>query len=134
VTGSANLDLVRSIYADWERGDYKSAEWADPGIEYTLDEFGVFSRESWKGLVGMAQGARARIEVIKDFRLQAQEYRELDDNRVLVVDRRTGRMKHSGIELPSVGAHLFNIHRGRVTRLIAYHDRERALADLGLER
>ena len=64
-----------------------------------------------------------------------EEYRELDDERVLVLCRGSGRGKRSGLELEqmrSEAASLVHVRDGRVTRLVIYWQRENAFADLGL--
>jgi ketosteroid isomerase-like protein len=132
IVDSPNLDLVRSIYADWEQGDFSSAEWADPEIEYTrVGELAPAG--TWKGLRRMAEGAREVLEAYEDLRIEAEEYSELDGERVFVLDRRSGRGKRSGLQIAGLGAHLFHIRAGKVTRLVDCPDRGRALADLGLE-
>ena len=131
---SANLDLVRSICADWGRGDYRSAEWADPEIEFEIADGPSPGR--WTGLAGMAEGWRTWLETWEGFRQEADEYRTLDDERVLVFFHSTGRGKTSGLDLAqmhSAGAGLFHVRDGKVTKFVVYLDRDRALADLGLE-
>jgi ketosteroid isomerase-like protein len=130
---SANMDLVRSIYADWELGDFSWAEWAHPEIEYVLADGP--EPGGWTGLAGMAEGFRDYLSLWQNMRPEADEYRELDAERVLVFHRLTGRGKTSGLELGQMrtkGAYVFHIRGGKVTRLVAYMDSERALADLGL--
>jgi len=127
-----NLDLVRSIYATWERGDFQSTDWADSDIDYEYAEGP--SPGTWKGLDGMAEGFREWLSTWEDFHLSAEAYRQLDGERVIVLDRLSGHGKISGLEIGQAkGATLFHVRGGKVTRLVIYWDRERALADLGLE-
>ena len=131
---SENLDLVRSIYAAWERGDWSSADWADPAIEYVIADGP--DPESATGLESMAAAWRGVMSGWEELRIEVDEYRQLDDERVLVLFRRSGRGKRSGLELgemQSKGAVLFQVHDSKVTTLVWYWDRDRALADLGLE-
>jgi ketosteroid isomerase-like protein len=133
---SANLDLVRSIYADWERGDWSSAAWADPDIEHVMvDEPGA---RTVTGRVAMADAWRAFLSSWTEYRVEPVEYRELDDERIFVLVRARGRGASSGLDLGEAtrgtsGANLFHIREGTVIRLAAYIDYDRALADLGLD-
>jgi len=133
VTDSPNLDLVRSIYADWERGDWTSAEWADPEIEFVIaDGPSVFST---KGVARMAEGWRDWLGAWEGFRMEANEFRELDGDRVLVLHRYSGRGKTSGLDLGQMQAQaaiLLHLRGGKVMRLVGYNDRAHAFADLGL--
>src|SRR5436309_113846 len=112
--GSPNLELVRSIYAAWERGDFSSAEWAHPEIEFVAadgPEPGTLI-----GLAGMAEWMRDWLGAWEDFGLEAEEYSELDRERVLVLDHLSGRGKTSGLELGqtrAAGAWLFHIREDK---------------------
>lgn len=130
---SANLDLVRSIYENWERGDFHSADWAHPDIEYV--HAGGPAPGVWTGVPAMAQAFRDWLRAWNNYRVEAHEFRELDDERVLTLIRLSGRGKTSGLDLEQIwatSANLFHVRDGKVTRLVLYLDRDRALADLGL--
>ena len=131
---SANLDLVRSIYADWERGDFSRTDWIDPEIEYVRPDGPAPAIA--KGRSALASAMRDFLSVWEHLRIEAEGYRELDTERVLVPNRYVGRGKGSRLEvgqMRSVGAGLFHMCEGKVVKLVYYWDRDRALADLGLE-
>jgi ketosteroid isomerase-like protein len=130
---SAKLDLVRSINAAHERGDFSSIDWAHPEIEYVIADGPSPGR--WIGPAGMAESFRENLIGWKDFRTEADEYRELDDERVLVLTRSTAQGKAGGLvvgQMRTKGAVLYHVSGGKVTRLVYYWEREHALADVGL--
>jgi ketosteroid isomerase-like protein len=131
---SENLDLVRSIYADWERGDWSSAEWADPEIEWVQAE--GLEPGSWTGVAAMKEAWRSFGTAWDDFRAEVEDYRELEHERVLVLFHRSGSGKTSGLDLGDLatkGATVFDVNDGKVVRIVAYWDRDHALTDLGIK-
>ena len=71
----------------------------------------------------------------EEFRVEPEEYRQLDDERVLVLSHFSGRGRTSGLDVRQMrtkGAELFHVRGQKVTRLVIWGHRERALAELGL--
>ena len=128
---SGNVELARSIFAAWERGDFSSSEWMHPEIEWVIADGP--DPGTWKGPGAIADAMRDQLSNWEDWRVEAEEVREIDDERVLVLTRAFGRGRTSGAEIANKRAHLLHIRGGKVTKAVYYHDREQALADLGLE-
>jgi ketosteroid isomerase-like protein len=105
---------------------------ADPEIAFVIADGPSPGR--WTGQAA-ANGYREVLSAWEDFRFAAEEYRELDSQRVLVLISWSGRGKASGLEIGRMrakGAGVYRVRDGKVIEIVHYWDRERALADLGL--
>ena len=125
-----NVEFVRSIFTAWERGDFSSADWAHPEVELVVADGPISG--SWTGVPAMTNAWRDTLTLFEEMRTEAEEYRALDDERVLVLMRLIGRGKTSGLDVGDLamkGANLFHVRGGKVTKLVLYWDRERAVAD-----
>jgi ketosteroid isomerase-like protein len=131
---SATVDLVRSIYAAWERGDYfTSTDWADPEIEFVVMD--GLNPGALRGAAALEANWREFQGAWEDYGMKTEAYRQLDDERILVMVRLSGRGKASGLEVAQTGtraATIFHVRGGKVRKLVVYWDGDRALADLGL--
>jgi ketosteroid isomerase-like protein len=130
---SPNLELVRSICAEWERDSYSSLDWAHPEIEFVIED--IPGSGSWRGVPAMVAAWRDFLEAWEGHLIEVDEYRELDADRVLTLGAFKARGKASGVDveqLRTTGANVFYLRDGKVIKFVIYFDRGHALADLGL--
>jgi ketosteroid isomerase-like protein len=132
---SANVELVESICADWARGEYRSIDWAHPDIEFEIAD--LPDSATHRGVASMARAWQEFLTAWSGHAAVPDDVRELDEERILVLGHLTAHGKASGLEVGQVralGANLFHIRDGKVTRLVVYFNRDHAFADLGLAR
>jgi ketosteroid isomerase-like protein len=123
-----NVEIVQSIFASWTEGDFSSADWADPEIEFrSIAEYG-----ETHGVAAMAKRWRGWLTAFEHFSSHAEEYLEAGD-RVLVMTRFRGAGRGSDAPIGDFpGACLFTLREGKVVRLVLFTDRREALEAAGL--
>ena len=84
---SENLDLVRSLFADWERGDFTRIDWADPDIEFAWPEGLDALPGPRRGRQALAEDWRTTMAAWDNLSVTAEEYRELDEELITVLHR-----------------------------------------------
>jgi ketosteroid isomerase-like protein len=131
---TANLDVVRSILANWERGDLSSVDWAERDIDFVFADGP--EPGTHVGRAAMQELFRSWLNSFASFRLLADRVIEVDSHQVLALTHAGGHGKTSGVDLAEAGsafAHLFELRDGKVARLVVYFNRHHALTELGLE-
>jgi uncharacterized protein len=122
-----NADLVRPIYEEWGRGNWRPRfDVYDPAMEWGWsDEF--------PGLGGVYEDhedpnprLRAWLNGWEDWRAEADDFIEIGDY-VVVLARYYGRGKGSGVEIRQGGAHVFKFRDGKVIRLEIFATRAKAI-------
>lgn len=127
-----NVELIRGLYRRWERGDFATAEFFDPDIEFVRVGSGVAAAAgAWKGIDEMWKASVEWLEAWENMRLEPRRYVDLGD-RVLAIVRQTSRGRRSGVELDQENGQLFTIHQGKVVRWVAYWEASEALEAVGL--
>src|SRR5262245_28224225 len=127
-----NVQIVKKIYEAWEQGDFSSAEWADPEIEYTA---AGPDPAVYKGVGEMGRVWAEWLRHWQDYRVIGQEFIDAGEE-VVVLQTFAGRGKESGAPVDDMrGAAVLTVGpTGKVTRFRGFTDQDEALAAAGVSR
>lgn len=125
---SENLEIVRSIYDGWLRGD--------PCIDRFDEEMVMLESSSLPGAAS-AHGIEAVRRYLESFarhwdeiRFEPSEYIAAGDQVVVVADL-IGRGKSSGVPVKRTWAYVWTVQAGKPVRMEGFADRAAALEALG---
>jgi len=125
-----HAETVRRIYERWSRGDFSTVEAYHPEIEFEMPDWPEGS--SARGVEGMNRAWRAALGAWDDFRAEADELIEADQNVIVTVNRLRASGKGSGAPVEARTACVWTFAAGKVVRLALYWNVARALEVAGV--
>jgi ketosteroid isomerase-like protein len=128
-----NVEIVRRLYASWERGDLQTADFFDVDVEHSRigSELPGINGD-WRGIEDFGVALASYLDALADLHIEAERIIDLGGDRVLVLARQTARGKTSGLPWEHELGDLFTLRDGKVLRYASYWDRADALEAAGV--
>jgi ketosteroid isomerase-like protein len=128
-----NLDIVRTIYAEWRRGNMKAGvDRFDPGIAFESFLPDAPERVVARGPAEVEAFLRGFLSHWRDYRIFGDDYSEAGPTRVFVSGRQSGVGRESGVAVEDTLFSVWTFRSGKVVHLVFERDRQRALEAAGL--
>src|SRR5512133_1673553 len=128
-----NVEVVRRMLQAFADGGLDAmAEFWDPDIDWRAAEGAVDDVGEMHGPVAVRRYVQDWIDTFDDFSVVAEELRDVGDDRVLAIQRVTGRAKLSGTETDLRYAVVYTVRDGKVVRGREYLSIDEALEAVGL--
>jgi ketosteroid isomerase-like protein len=125
------VDVVRSLHAAWERGDYSSVDWAHDEIEFVMQADFFPEPGTYHGLAAMRRAWSGWLRAWDGFRISESGLIDLND-RVVAFYTIRARGRSSGIDVEARVANVFIFRAGKVVRLELV-TRAQGLKEAGIE-
>jgi ketosteroid isomerase-like protein len=126
-----NVDIVRSSYDAYARGDLEAAlRVADPEIE--LYDHDILDAREYRGIDGVLRWQADWESSWESWRWEPEDFIETG-NRVVAILRVYAKGRHSGVNVERVDGAVWTLTGGKCVRLDYVGSREQALKAVGLE-
>ena len=129
-----NVEIVRLILAEWERGDFRApVKLLDP--EMTFETFMPDAKEKVvaHGTAEFQAFTRDWLAQWRSYRIVGERFQAVGRDKVFASVRQVAIGQHSGVEVESPGFSLWTLRAGKVIKLSLHYDRDMALEAAGLE-
>ena len=128
-----NVEIVRRMLQAFADGGLDAmAEFWDPEIDWRAAEGALDDVGEMHGPVAVSRYVQDWIDTFDDFSVVAEELRDVGGDRVLAIQRLTGRAKLSGTETDLRYAVVNTVRDGKVVRGREYLSLDQALEAVGL--
>ena len=128
-----NVKLIHRTFASINRGDI------DGALDVVADDFEM----DWSDSIGPAKGVyrgkeqvhgiwTSFVEAFEELRWDPEEIIEVDESRLIVINRVRIRGRGSGVEVDATGAQLWTFGGGRALSIKLYQSKAEALEAAGL--